>query len=203
MKLFPNFTRHHLITVLLIFTYTYLCCIRSHKTIFRKQIARQCFILSVFDYKPVSQTVFWILHTRPLLLTLIPLVSWVWRISFLWYRQAIIVDSFTERQKTNKKKESQIRGRCFLNQWHKRLWGAFPALLPCFARHHLMKFRIIWTPRFRQIEVRCPNYVHVNLHANERNSVGQQLPTSLGCYALRPVACQCCVSLGVAVSVCT
>ena len=50
----------------LIFTYTYLCCIQSHKTIFRKQMKQQRLILGVSDYKPVSQTVFWIFHTRPL-----------------------------------------------------------------------------------------------------------------------------------------
>ena len=47
---------------------------------------------------------------------------------------------YWKAKKQIKKKESQIRDRCFLNQWHKRLWDAFPALLPCFASYPLMKF---------------------------------------------------------------
>ena len=56
--------------------YTYLCCIRCHKTMFRKQFALQGIVMGVFDYEPVSQTIFRIFDTRPLyLLTLIPLVT--------------------------------------------------------------------------------------------------------------------------------
>ena len=45
---------------------SYLCCIRSLKTVFRKQIARQGFISSVFDYKPVRQAIPQVFNTRPL-----------------------------------------------------------------------------------------------------------------------------------------
>ena len=45
---------------------SYLYCIRSLKTVFRKQIARQRFISGVFDYKPVRQTISQVFNTRPL-----------------------------------------------------------------------------------------------------------------------------------------
>ena len=50
----------------LVFTYTYLCCIRSLKTVFRKQIAQQRLILGVFDNEPVSQTIPRTFNTKPL-----------------------------------------------------------------------------------------------------------------------------------------
>ena len=54
-------------------------------------------------------------------------------------RRSLII-LLNAKKKTEKKKESQIRDRCFCNQWHKRLWGAFPALFSCFARHPLINF---------------------------------------------------------------
>ena len=89
---------------------SYLRCIGSLKTVFRKQFARQRFISCVFDNKPVSQTIPRIFHTRPL--TPKPLVTWVLRVSFKWYRQAVSVCSFKAK---NKEKERKSNSRM---TWH-------------------------------------------------------------------------------------
>ena len=94
----------------LVFSYTYLCCIRSLKTVFWKQIAQQRLILGVFDYEPVSQTIPRIFNTRPLysLLTLIPLVSWVCHISFSWLRQVVNVCSIKGKNKGKGKNSKSV-----------------------------------------------------------------------------------------------
>ena len=90
---------------------SYLRCIGSLKTVFREQIARQRFISGVFDNKPVSQTIPRIFHTRPLLNPK-PLVTWVLRVSFVWYRQAVSVCSLKGK---NKEKERKSNSRM---TWH-------------------------------------------------------------------------------------
>ena len=103
----PSFSYGSFPFSLVLSIYTYLCCIPCHKTMFRKQFAFQGIVMGVFDYEPVSQTIFRIFHTRPLyLLTLIPLVTKVWHISTMWYRQAVIVCSFEGKNKEKEKKST-------------------------------------------------------------------------------------------------